>query len=111
MTTYQSSAILKELKNLIAFTCRNRLSRPELVDSFHRALLKKYFNAGEVVVNHQKQEIFMTLPVNDGKGFIPINLEVGNLEGFFKSCIEEDLRSLAFYQNMLGYYTIIAEAS
>lgn len=111
MTTYQSSAILKELKNLIAFTCRNRLSHSGLADSFHRALLKKYFNAAEVVVNHEKQEIFMTLPVKNGKGFIPINLEVGNLENFFNFCIEDDLRSLAFYQNMLGYYTLIAEAS
>lgn len=111
MTTYQSSVILRELENLIAYTCRNQVSHPEHVDSFHRALLKKYFNAGEVVVNHEKQEVFMTLPVNDGKGFIPVNLETGNLEGFFKSCIEDDLRSLAFYQNMLGYYTIIAEAS
>lgn len=111
MTTYQSNRILDEVENLIAYTCRNQVSHPERADSFHRALIKKYFNASEVAIDHKNHELFMTLTMPEGKDDIPVHLKLEDLESFLKACIEDDLRSLAFYQNMLGYYTIIAAAS
>lgn len=110
MTTYQPSRILEEVKNFISYSCRSVTTDLSRADTFYRAIIKKYFNAEDVDIRHSEKEIFMTLQNKKGD-CVPVNMDYIDLESFLKSCIEDDLRSLAFYQNMLGYYTLMAKVS
>lgn len=114
MTTYQSSIILREMLDLIAYSCNDSVRSMGNANTgvFHRSIIKKYFKAREVRIRYDEKEVIITLPSENNPDFyIPITLDYDNLQDFLKSCIERDLRSLSFYQHVLGYFTSTAKAS
>ncbi|HET8839789.1 MAG TPA: hypothetical protein VFM82_12435 [Flavobacteriaceae bacterium] len=107
MTTYQSTTILQEVRNLITYSCRNESSRTGRFDTMHRAIIKKHFNASEVHIERGKTTINLNIEVRKGE-YVRVNFECPDMEAFLKSCIEKDHTSLAFYQQMLTYYNVVA---
>ena len=106
MTTYQSNTILKEVNNLIIYSCRSRASKFGHFDPIHRAIIKKHFNAFDVVIHEDRQEIDLKIEAKE-KNYVGVSFKCLDLEAFLKSCIEKDRTSLAFYQHMLMYYNVV----
>ena len=99
-TTYNNNAILQEMNNLIRFSCLQ--SSPKL-EKFQEALIKKHFGALEVINDAVKKEIHLKLMVRKGQ-YTNVVVQYTNYEEFLKSCLEDDLGNLSFYQNMLTFY-------
>lgn len=106
MTTYQSSIILEEVDNLITYSCRDKSASTGRFNPIHRAIIKKHFNASEVSFHHDHQAVDLKIQAKEND-FVNVSFKCPNLEGFLKSCIENDRNSLAFYQHMLTYYNVM----
>ena len=107
MTTYQSKTILREVHNLITYSCRNKNSRTGCFDNMHRAIIKKHFKASEVEIERNSSKVYLKIEVQKGE-YVRVNFECPDLESFLRSCVEKDHTSLAFYQQMLTYYNVVA---
>tara|TARA_B100001146_G_scaffold113700_1_gene100198 strand:+ start:653 stop:973 length:321 start_codon:yes stop_codon:yes gene_type:complete len=103
-TTYNDNAILQEMNNLIHFSCTQ--STPKL-EKFQQALIKKHFGALEVNNDKVKNEIHLKLMVKEGQ-YTNVIVQYTSYEEFLKSCLEDDLGNLSFYQNMLTFYNVNA---
>ncbi len=108
MTTYQSSIILKEVHNLITYSCRNKSSRIGGFDTMHLAIIKKYYKASDVQIKRSDSEISLKIEVRKGE-YVHVDFKCPDMESFLKSCIEKDGNSLAFYQHMLTYYNVVSK--
>ncbi|HIB38217.1 hypothetical protein [Mesonia sp.] len=103
-TTYNNNAILQEMNNLIRFSCSQ--SSPKL-QKFQEALIKKHFGALEVSNDVNNNEIHLKLMVKKGQ-YTNVVVQYSSYEDFLKSCLEDDLGNLSFYQNMLTFYNTSA---
>lgn len=110
MTTYQSDIILNEVNNLITYSCRNKMIRSTNFHTLYRAIIKKHFNAFDVIICEEDMEINMKIRATNND-YVNVSCKCPDLEGFLKSCIENDRSSLSFYQNMLTYYNVAAFAN
>ena len=82
---------------------------------FHAALLKKYYNAAHVAIDYNRHRIKMDVIVNDEEfeaekvntvlSTMPMNLFYENLKTFLKSCLDIDIKSLAFYSRLIRFYS------
>ncbi len=104
-TSYQSDVILKEMNNLITYSCNNQNVSTERFSTFHKALLKKHFEASEVAIDIEQKNLHLKISVETGK-YVNVNFEFQSLETLLKSCLEKDNGSLGFYQNMLTFYNV-----
>lgn len=105
--TYQPRDILKEMNNLISYSCNNEAISTNRFATFHKALIKKHFEASEVEINLNQNNLFLKIPIEANR-YATINFEFKDFEALLKSCIEDDLESLFFYQNMLSFYNVAA---
>lgn len=106
MTTYQSSIILREVNNLITYSCQDSGSGTERFNTMHCAIIKKHFQAFDVAIHREQGEVDMKIPVKENY-YIQVHLKCPDLEGLLKSCIEKDADNLSFYQHMLTYYNVV----
>ncbi len=99
-TTYKNNAILQEMNKLISSSCHQ--INPKL-EKFQQALIKKHFGALEVSNDSLNKEVHLKLMVKEGQ-YTNVVVQYNNFEEFLKSCLEDDLGNLSFYQNMLTFY-------
>ncbi|WP_121666818.1 hypothetical protein [Mesonia aquimarina] len=104
-TSYQSDTILNEMNNLIAYSCQSNEVSTSNFNTFHTALIKKHFEAIEVDIQRELKNIELKVLIKDNQ-YVHVNLSYNTLEDFLKSCLEDDLGSLSFYQNMLTFYNV-----
>ena len=104
-TSYQPDTILTEMNNLITYSCNNQNVSTERFSTFHKALLKKHFEASEVSIDLEQNTLHLKILVENNK-YVNVNFEYQSLEALLKSCLEKDDNSLGFYQNMLTFYNV-----
>jgi hypothetical protein len=103
------NVILEDVKNLISFSIANQDLDNTKFESFHKAIIKRYFDAKNIKINYQEQTIDLNLPVSKDK-FTPITFECLDLKSFIQSCLKRDEESLYFYQNLLTHYNVYSVA-
>lgn len=106
--------VTKELHMLIDQSCHINANYALDSESFHRALLKKYFEAETVVLDRNRNRITLEIRVNKDANettIVDIDVDFANFNEFLKSCIEDNQGALRFYKNMLRYYHIDAPIS
>ncbi|MEM8999535.1 MAG: hypothetical protein AAGB24_04660 [Bacteroidota bacterium] len=109
-----TTKILTEIEKLIIKSCRLSELDPNFQD-FHKMLLKKYYNAADVCIDYHRHRITLDIIMNDEAydpktvnliiPTIPANIFFKNLCDFLKSCLEKDVKSLAFYARLLKNYS------
>lgn len=103
-----------ETEKLISQSCGSSTVDKKSAD-LHKLLLKKYYNAAEVHIDYDRHRINMDViiseedydpkTVNVALATVPVNMFFKNLCDFLKSCLEKDVKSLAFYARILLQYT------
>ena len=109
MADFTLNLILEDVKTLISYSIANKDIENAKFESFHKAIIKRYFDAKNIKINYQEQTIDINLPISNGK-FTPITFECLDLKSFIQSCLKRDEKSLYFYQNLLIRYNIISAA-
>ncbi|MGY5846290.1 hypothetical protein ACW6QP_02630 [Salegentibacter sp. HM20] len=97
--------IIDEVKNLISYSISNLNQDASNYQTLHRAIIKKYFEAINVVINYDEQTVDMQIPVGK-RQYTSITFECQELERFLKACLKKDEKSTYFYQNLLSHYNI-----
>lgn len=104
------SRILMEMEKLIArSSAKGKMTKK--IQSFHEAIIKKHYNASDVVIDYHRHRVKMNI-VMDENGYdpktvnmnlviLPMNLFFKNLREFLKSCLEGDPKSIAFYAKLI----------
>lgn len=105
MTSYEPSKILRELNNLISYSCSFSEEQASMAESMHTALIKKFFGAHKVSFDKKNDVVNVQIPISETE-YTHLTLECQDMEKFLKSCVEKDSTSLSFYQNMLIYYNV-----
>lgn len=105
MTTIQSSEILNEVNNLVSSSCFDVSGADSSFSSFHKGIVKLYFEARKVEIDYVNKIITAEIPVT-ATDFTTVSFECQDLERFLKSCIRDDKKSLMFYRNVLNYYSL-----
>lgn len=101
--------ILNEFERLIIHSCND--PKGSEFKELHIALLKKSYNAAEVIIDYRRKRIAMDI-VSDDTVYDPkkINMHLPtfrtsmpfkSLCAFLKTCIAKDRASLAFYASIL----------
>lgn len=109
MADFTLNLILEDVKTLISYSIAHKDLDNAKFESFHKAIIKRYFDAKNIKINYQEQTIDLNLPMSNGK-FTPITFECLDLESFIQSCLKKDERNLYYYQNLLTQYNIISAA-
>lgn len=105
--------ILIKMEGLINQSCLNQTASNNY-ESLHVTILKKYYNASDVLIDYSRGRVEMNI-VMDDKDYDPktvnvymptlhMNLWFRNLRDLLKSCIDSDNSSLAFYARLLSSY-------
>ena len=105
-----STRILMETERLILNSCTKTKRSREL----HKVILKKYYNAADVTIDYTRHRVAMDIVI-DNNAFnpskvntiiatVPMNLSFKNICNLLRSCLEEDIKSLAFYARLLKDY-------
>lgn len=110
MTTFQPTVILEELKNLVSYSCNDCTKGDSPFTSFHKGMVKIYFEARSVDIDYKNQIVKIDIPVTATE-YTSVSFECLDLEKFFQSCIKSDKKSLMYYQNVLTYYSFLKVAS
>lgn len=109
MQNFTIEVILEDVKNLISYSITNQDIDNSKFRSFHKAIIKRYFDAKKVKINYVNQTVDINLPISKDK-FTPITFECLDLNSFIQSCLKKDENSLYFYQNLLTHYNIVSAA-
>ncbi|MCP9198693.1 hypothetical protein MKO06_02155 [Gramella sp. GC03-9] len=109
MNRMTTPEIIDEIKNLISFSIQERNVENNGFQTLHRSIVKKYFEAKQVVINYDNQTIDMQLPVGHRK-YTSITFECQDIERFLKSCLKKDEKSLFYYQSLLSNYNVTSAA-
>lgn len=99
-----------EMESLIArSSAKGKMTKK--IQSFHEAIIKKHYNASDVVIDYHRHRVKLNLvidenaydpkTVNVNLAILPMNLFFKNLRDFLKSCLESDAKSLAFYAKLI----------
>ncbi|MDT0643389.1 hypothetical protein RM553_11155 [Zunongwangia sp. F363] len=107
--TFTPTELIEEVKNLISFSISNLEAEKSNFTIMHRAIIKKYFEAKNVKIDYEKQQVEMQIPVGRKK-YTRITFECQNIERFLKACLKEDEKNLYFYQDLLSHYNVIVAA-
>ncbi len=85
------------------------------VMEFHKAIIKKYYNAVDVKIDYHRHRVTMDIIIDDSMYdpktvnkkllVLPTNMYFISLTAFLKSCVESDCKSLAFYAKLLKDFT------
>lgn len=112
-TSRLTTRILTETEKLIAESCDTNVLDEKSV-ALHKLIIKKHYNAADVAIDYERQRIKMDViiseedydpkTVNLALATVPVNMFFKNLCDFLKSCLEKDVKSLAFYARVLMQY-------
>lgn len=112
-TSRLTTRILMETEKLIIKSC-NSGSNDEKWSELHELILKKHYNAADVKIDYHRNRINMDViiseedydpkTVNIALATVPVNIFFKNLSDFLKSCLETNIKSLAFYSRILMKY-------
>ncbi|MFD2588843.1 hypothetical protein ACFSQJ_18095 [Croceitalea marina] len=105
--------ILMETERLILNSCsKSKLSKKS--KELHSAILRKYYNAADVNIDYDRQRINMDVVLCDKNydpkkvnlviSTMPLSLSFKDIYFLLKSCLEKDVKSLAFYARLLREY-------
>ncbi len=109
-----TTKILMEMENLItkSSTSENITSR---FQDLHKSILRKHYNAADVEIDYHRHRIKMDVVLDDQEydpmtintvvSTVPVNLFYKKLDSFLKTCLSNDVKSLAFYARLLRRYT------
>ena len=105
--------VLVELEKLISLSCKNP-NGSRKYEQLHVALLKKYYNATNVIIDYHRHRIKMEVIQDDSlydpktiNTYLPIiytNLLFNSLCKFLNSCVEKDNKSIGFYSHLLNSF-------
>jgi len=109
MNNFTPELILDEVKNLISYSISNKEEDTKKFESFHRAVIKKYFEAKDIEINYIAQTIDLKLPISNNN-YTGITFECLDLNNFLQSCLKKDEQSLFFYQSLLTHYNVVIAA-
>lgn len=108
-----TTRILMETERLITESCSSSII-DEKSSELHKLILKKHYNAADVTIDYHRQRINLDViiseedydpkTVNLALATVPVNIFFKNLGEFLKSCLESDVKSLAFYSRLLMKY-------
>ncbi len=106
--------ILLDIENLISRSCSFKETSSNY-NKLHVALLKKHYNAVDVIIDYHRNRVNMNIIVDDKQynpktvntnlSTIYTNLFFKNLNKFLLSCIDKDTKSIAFYSSLLRSFT------
>ena len=106
--------ILMEMENLITRSRANQNITSRFQD-LHKSILRKHYNAADVEIDYHRHRIKMDVVLNDKEydpktvntvvSTIPVNLFYEHLTAFLKTCLAQDVKSLAFYARLLKQYS------
>lgn len=105
--------ILMETERLILNSCsKSGVSKKS--KELHSAILKKYYNAAHVTIDYKRHRVNMDVVLCDKEydpkkvnlviATLPVNLSFKDIYFLLKSCLEKDVKSLAFYARLLRDY-------
>ncbi|MFI8378465.1 hypothetical protein [Leeuwenhoekiella sp. NPDC079379] len=97
--------ILVNLFQIIDHRCSDNLSSAQS-ESIQKAILKKFFKASEVVIEHKDNLTTIRLKsiLSDSpETQASIEIESTQLKSFLCDCIKKDTQGITFYSNMLYY--------
>lgn len=97
------SITLKRLHNLIEHSTDFRFRHRAHFKQLHVALIKEFFNASSALIDIENNQIF--LGIDELQKGAEVSITFDNLEKFLKSCIRNTPECIAFYSNLLHYYT------
>ncbi|UJH68738.1 hypothetical protein [Allomuricauda sp. SCSIO 65647] len=113
-TSRLTTRILMETEKLIMQSCASDTFDKKSTD-LHKLIIKKHYNAADVAIDYVRHRINMDViiseedydpkTVNLALATVPVNIFFKNLCDFLKSCLEKDVKSLAFYSRILMQYT------
>ncbi|WP_350289194.1 hypothetical protein [uncultured Croceitalea sp.] len=102
--------ILIEIERLILNSCSTKNKSREL----HKAILKKYYNAADITIDYKRNRVTMDIVIDDQDyshskvntviATVPMNLSFKSICNLLRSCLEQDVKSLAFYARLLRDY-------
>ena len=102
--------ILMETENLITNSCAESAFSKKSKE-LHAAILKKYYNAAAITIDYHRNRVTMDIVIDDQDyspakvntiiATVPMNLSFKSICNLLKSCLEEDVKSLAFYARLL----------
>lgn len=105
--------ILMETERLILNSCSKSVFSKKSTE-LHSAILKKYYNAADVNIDYERHRVNMDVVLCDNEydpkkvnlviATLPVNLSFKDIYFLLKSCLEKDVKSLAFYARLLRDY-------
>ncbi|GMN10357.1 hypothetical protein MTsPCn9_31770 [Croceitalea sp. MTPC9] len=105
--------ILMETERLILDSCSKSVISKKSKE-LHSAILKKYYNAADVIIDYHRRRVNMDVVICDKEydpkkvnlviTTLPVNLSFKDICLLLKSCLEKDVKSLAFYARLLRDY-------
>ncbi len=110
MNSALKHTVLAELNNLIDYSCEAHPNQPVDFTSFHRALIKKFFQAEAVQFDPKNQLVILEVMVDKSineTARVQVPVDYKRFNNFLKSCIEDTHSSLRFYKNTLTYYHVL----
>ncbi|MCR1023466.1 hypothetical protein NQT66_01510 [Cellulophaga baltica] len=106
--------IISELESLITQSCPNQKIQKKQKD-LHVALLKRYYNAYDVSIDYFRRRITLNIVIDDTaynpnivNTYLPTfraDIHFISLKYFLKKCLEQDVKSLAFYASLLRMFS------
>ncbi len=109
MTTNQPTSVLEEIKDLIANSMNNYSTGYPDLSKMHKKIIKKYFEARNIVIDYSKQTVKMEIPVGKNQ-YTSLTFECQELQRFLESCLKTDEGSIDFYQDLLNRYKVTSAA-
>ena len=105
--------ILMETERLILNSCSEPVTSNETKE-LHSEILKKYYNAADVIIDYHRHRVNMDIVIDDQDyshsklntviATMPMNISFKDIYNLLKSCLEKDVKSLAFYARLLRHY-------
>jgi len=108
----QDQIVQDEMRKLIKRSCVN-LTKTSDYYSFHKSLLKFYFNSLEVTINYETANISLwnskpkdmyAIQLHGPNEAVSETVGYTNLEETLKGCLENGEQQQRFYRTMLFYY-------
>lgn len=84
-------------------------------EDLHKALLKNHYKAACATIDYHRHRVEMDIIINEEDyqphkinmvlSTVPINIYFRDLGEFLKSCLDTDVKNLAFYTRLIRFYT------
>ncbi|NKI30885.1 hypothetical protein [Croceivirga thetidis] len=107
--------ILTEIEKLIDNSLDASGAPLDNFEEFHKALLKNHYKAACATIDYHRHRVKMDIIINEEDyqpqkinmilATVPMNIFFKDLADFLKSCLDSDVKNLAFYARLIRFYT------